>query len=116
MLRPADTDRAVSVNWLELLAQTRAEQLNLVRKALDKKMHLAAKASFAVLNVGRAIEAVRIETGEQYSISILHNPDINPGQWDDESHSGIYGLPDDTDEAAVALAGVIAEVYRARGE
>lgn len=116
MLKPKDIDGAVSVNWLEFLDPSDREiQLRKVRAVfLSKRMKLGSKAKFAVLNVGEAINNVKEETGAKIQPSILHSPKELPGQWEDPSHSGIYGLPTDDDTSAVALSNSVIEAYPAR--
>lgn len=115
MLRAKDTDRLLSVNWLEYFKPlNRESQVDEVRKVLTKKRNrLGANSRFAVLNVEQAISSVQDATGDVL-ISILRAPVSSEGQWDDPSHSGIYGLKIDDDISAVALSQMIIEIYPAK--
>jgi hypothetical protein len=111
MLKAKDTDRLLSVNWLEYFPLlNRESQIDEVRKVLTKKMsRLGANSRIAVLNVEQAISSVQDATGNNTSVEILHAPVSLEGQWDDPSHSGIFGLSIDDDISAIALSEVIIE-------
>jgi hypothetical protein len=116
MLRAKDTDRLLSVNWLEYFKPlNRESQVDEVRKVLTKKMsRVGPNSRLAVLNVKHVISSVQDATGDNASISILHAPVSLEGQWDDPSHSGIYGLKIDDDISPVALSQIIIEIYPAK--
>lgn len=116
MLQTKDTDRALSVNWLEYSQlPDRISQIAEVRRVLAKKMkRIGPTSKLAVLNVGRAIEAVKEATGAKVLISVLHDPVALVGQWDDSSHSGVHGLNLDDDTPAVALAEAVIETHPAK--
>lgn len=116
MLKAKDTDRLLSVNWLEYFQlPNRESQIDEVRKVLSKKMtKIGANSRLAILNVEQAIARVQDAVGADAPIEVLHAPDALEGQWDDPSHSGIYGLGIDDDVSAVALTEVIIGVYPAR--
>lgn len=115
MLKDKDIDSALSVNWLEYFENLdRDLQINEVRLVLSQKMKsIGATSKLAVLNVGEAIKVVK-EVSEGKLISILHNPDSSLSQWDDPSHSSVFGLSLDDDEYAKALADSVIESYSAR--
>lgn len=116
MLKPKDVDNALSVNWLEFLSLAdRAAQIAEVQHVLAKKMKKIGPTSrLAVLNTGRAIEAISEATAVKLRISVVHDPQSVPGLWDDPSHSGIHGLPLDDDSPAVALAQCVVTLYSAK--
>lgn len=114
MLKEKDTDRSLSVNWLNYFQLNRESQVDEVRRVLTKKIRVRTSARLAVLNVGQAINSVQDATGGTASILILHAPDSLESQWDDPSHSGIYGLYIDDDISAVALSEKIIEIYPAK--
>lgn len=101
------TDRYLSVNWLEYLRCTSREfEINEVRTALQSKLQLGSTSKIAVLSVGN-IEDV----GEVCGIGrlqVLHEQEI-----DDLSHSGIHGYTVNDDVVADELANSIEETYDA---
>lgn len=115
MLKAKDVDNALSVNWLEFFGLIdRAAQIAEVQHVLAKKMRIGPTSRLAVLNVGRAAEAVREATASRLIISVVHDPQSKPGEWNDPSHSGIYGLLHEDDSPAVALAECVVALYPAR--
>ena len=108
-LRPQDD--FLSVNWLEFLQlSSRDEEVNEIRKVFSLKLkRVGTKSKFAVLNVGKLIEYVRINSPDRRELSVLHEPeDIDP------SHSGVFGFSLDDDMIADLIAQVVSETYPAK--
>ena len=93
-----EREEYLSTNWLEHFNPAdRPIQIAGVRQTLlDKGRTVARSASFAVLNVGAAVEHCQ----RALNLSIRF---INLGQSGDPSHAGIYGLTETPDRAAQAL-------------
>ena len=106
-----DREEYLSTNWLEYFHSTdRDVQIADVRQTLlDKGRNVARSAYFAVLNVGVSIDRCR----QTLNVEIRF---INLGESGDPSHAGIYGLTEQPDQVALALAKSVspAEVYPAR--
>lgn len=104
-LRQDKNEKSLSVNWLEYFGlRNRSAEIQEIRNAFIKKGRtLAAKAKFAVLNVGKLREHVYKESLYERIIRILHDPLDN-----DPSHSGIYNIPIDD----FFIAELIAEIVR----
>ena len=117
MLRPADKDRSLSVNWLEFLRQLdRQSEISEIQRILAKKLRVGSRSRIAVLNVFRSRVSVSRKTSGRIAISVEHDPVSMPDVWDDPSHSGIYGLPlEESDEPAIALAEAVIEIHPAVG-
>lgn len=112
MLRPTDTDGALSVNWLEHFGDIgRDAQVAGVRQA-KSHMNIRAAHKFAVLNVAIAIDAVKAGTPNTRELRVLQDP-ITEGEHPDPSHAGVYDLPlpDDGLIEAELLASAVIEVH-----
>lgn len=94
----------LSVNWLEFLSRDKWDnQIQCLREVFRAKGYTLRKnGRFAVLNVGRSIQAV--ETSVGYGIAFRHWPEEN-----NESHSGIFGYTHDDLAVALELRSVVAE-------
>ena len=94
MLRDGEPD--VSVNWLEYFRiPEREKQIEEVRRVFAlKEITVGEKSRFAVLPVGATIGHVMKCTDGKRLISFIHDPEGPPEfEYDDPSHSGIYGVP-----------------------
>ena len=100
----------LSTNWLEYFHDShRQTQITGVRQALaDKNFRVSRTTSFAVLNVGAAVNACK--AGLNLDIEI-----ITLGEPHDPSHAGIFGYAEyNTDVAALLAQSVnINEIYPA---
>lgn len=86
----------ISVNWLEFFGiPEREKQIEEVRKVFAlKEITVGARSRFVVLPVGAMIEKVAICTDGKCLIFVIHDPESPPEfDYDDPSHSGIYGVP-----------------------
>jgi hypothetical protein len=108
--RPRPGEAYLSVNWLEFLdLADEAAALMEVRRMLATKRKIGSTACLARLNVGDAKAMVRGASGGRLTISIKHEPEpIDP------SHSGIYGVPEDSTDIQDALAMAVQQLTRAR--
>lgn len=105
MLKP-DEDY-LSVNWLEYFGEIeREEQLNKIRRHIQ--LSLASTGKLAVLNVGKTLKHVHINSG-MTDVSVLHEPTS-----EDPSHSGIHGYGYEDDLIADLIAEVVLEICPAR--
>ena len=90
-------EQYLSVNWLEFFATDRDTAIGYVREAfLAKGYRLRSNGRFLVINVGSARLAALESDGTE--LSFTHKP-----LPDDESHSAIFGLPDDDLDVAAEL-------------
>ena len=97
----------LSVNWLEFLAaNSESEAIQALREVLASKLTLRKSAQMAVLNVGEVREHVEQEDPGSRNLEILHWPD---DEYDDPSHSGIFGYT--LEDLGIAL--LIAQKVRA---
>lgn len=113
--KPRPGEAYLSVNWLESLGLlSRDAGLTEVRRVLATKRKVGAAARLALLNVGQAREIVRRESAAHAEISVRHEPETEPGQPADASHSGIYGVPEDDIAIPELLVSAIHGVARAR--
>jgi hypothetical protein len=105
-----EREEYLSTNWLEHFHPAdRHIQLAGVRQTLlDKGRTVARSASFAVLNVGTAVERCQ----QALNLSIRF---ISLDEPSDPSHTGIYGLTEEPDQVALSLAKSVnpSEVYPA---
>lgn len=117
MIEEKDQDDALSVNWLEFLkCADRVSEIAAIQQILALKMKKISKNSrITVLNVGQSLTAIDKLLNGKLKVTVLHNPAREEGQWDDPSHSSIYGLTrnEDAQTAATALRDIIAELYQA---
>ena len=96
------------MNWLEYLAlPERTSAISEIRRVLNAKLKVAARAKIAVLNVSALCDAVRTSTGT--SLRVLHEPEP-----DDPSHSGIHGIPMDDNLIAEEMALAVLDVHPAK--
>ncbi len=109
MLRPVEA--FLSTNWLECTeAQTRADQLAIVRQHLTSKgMKLTTNGRLAVLHLQTVIDHVRAWSPDGRSITAHHEPEPP-----DPSHAGLYGYTADDQLVADLIAQVVEEVHQAR--
>lgn len=113
MLRPGE--ESLSVNWVEFLAlSNRDDEIKALRAVYGSKLIVGKTAKIAVFNVGKARDEVCKGTPSRLVIPILHDPDEEPGKWEDPSHSGIYNLPRSDNTAAELLACIVHEVHPAQ--
>ena len=91
-------EQYLSVNWLEFFgAVDRETAIGYVRDAfVDKGYGLSPNGRFLMLSVGSAKFAASEADGIE--LSFTHMP-----RSDDDSHSAIFGLPDDDLDVAVEL-------------
>lgn len=109
--RLRQTEEFLSVNWLEFLNQpTRDAEIRELRKVLDSKLQLGAKARIAALNTGELRRYVWVNGPDGRELRVLHEPE--PG---DPSYSGIFNLLPEHDLIADLLAEVIQATYPAKG-
>lgn len=110
--RLRQTEEFLSVNWLEFLSQpTRDAEIRALRKVLDSKLQLGAKARIAALNTGELRSYVRVNSPDRRELRVLHQQE-EPG---DPSYSGIFNLLPEHDLIADLLAEVIQATYPAKG-
>lgn len=107
-LRPGE--EYLSTNWLEHFhGSSRQTQIAGVRQALaDKNFRVNRTSSFAILNIGAAVNACK--TGLNLDITI-----IALGESHDPSHAGIFGYTEYNTDAADLLAKSVSanEIYPA---
>lgn len=115
LLTEKDTDGGISVNWLEHCDPSDAAlQLQLVRSVLAQKINPVRKSSrLAKLNVGNSINAVEESSSSLVHLTVIHSPDVEPGKWDDQSHSLLMGLKQSDEDSAVALRDSVLETFPA---
>jgi hypothetical protein len=108
---PRTRDAYLSVNWLENLAcANRTAEVEKLRGIFSAKMDsIGARAEFAILKLGDAIDRVLKESSDQRKLRATHEPESN-----DQSHSGLHNLQSDDLEIAELLIQVIRERYPAR--
>lgn len=98
----------LSVNWLEYFESDDKEAcIEAVRQAFrDKDFEAKRDGRFAVLNVGKAIEKVKL--GAEQELRILHWPEA-----DDPSHGGIFDYTSDDLQVALDLQSLVtaSDVY-----
>ena len=112
-LRPGEA--YLSINWLEHLAlPDRQAEIAEVRRVLAAKRAIGPTARLAILNVGIACKAVRLNGPDQRLLRLLHEPEVDSNRPADPSHSGIYGVSEDDNTVPVLLAASIQSVYPAR--
>jgi hypothetical protein len=113
--KPRPGEAYLSVNWLEFLALSdRSTEVEEIRRVLGTKRMIGATARLAVLNVGQARETVRMSDHNNAILSILHEPETDPGRPQDPSHAGIYGVPADDNTVPELLAAAVLEVHQTR--
>lgn len=113
--KPRPGEPYISVNWLEFLAlPDRAAEIIEVGRVLAAKRTVGATARLAVLNVGLSREAVRAKSHNNVVLSVLHEPEAEPGRPQDASHSGLYGVPADDNTVPELLAAAVLDVHQAR--
>ena len=101
-------EKYLSVNWLEYLALSdRPSAIAEIRRVLNAKLTISARAKIAILNVGTLRDAVRNSTGT--SLRVLHVPEP-----DDPSHSGIHDIPLDDHLIAEELALAVQDAQPAK--
>ena len=111
--RPGET--YLSVNWLEFLALAdRTAEIEEIARVLASKRTVGATARLAVLNVGQARETVRAKSHNNVMLSVLHEPETEPGRPQDPSHAGLYGVPADDNTVPELLAVAVLDVHQAR--
>ena len=95
----------LSTNWLEHFHPSdRQLQISGVRRALEGKgFRVNRNGGFAVLNVGVATQAVS-SAGLKF---------VPLGQTSDPSHVGVFGIPENRADIAVALAKSVRELHPA---
>ena len=95
----------LSTNWLEYFHPSdRHLQVSSVRRNLEAKgFRINRNGGFAILNVGEAIQAV---SGTSLRFVLL-------GQTSDPSHAGIFSIPENDADIAVALAKSVRELHPA---
>lgn len=105
-------DDYVSVNWLEFLKlKTRVEEIAEIRRVLEKKLTLGARAKIAVLNVGKTRQYVLAESIDKRDLFFSHEPLLPV----DVSHSGIHNTKSEYEMlVAELIAETIVEEYPAR--
>jgi hypothetical protein len=113
--KPRLGEAFLSVNWLEVLALSdRLTGIEEICRVLGTKRRIGATAQLAILNVGQARQAVRMSGNNNVAISVLHEPETDPGQPQDLSHAGIYGVPADDNTVPELLAAAVSEVHQTR--
>ena len=113
--KPRPGEAYLSVNWLESLGlPSRDAELTEVRRVLATKRKVGASARLVVLNVGQTRDIVRRESAARAEISVRHEPETEPGQPADASHSGIFGVPQDDIAIPELLVTAIQSVVSAR--
>ena len=95
----------LSTNWLEYFHPSdRQPQISGVLHALGSKgFSVNRNGGFAVLNVGATTQAVR-------AVPLSFVP---LGQTNDPSHTGIFGIPEDDADIALAIAKSVLELHPA---
>lgn len=113
--KPRPGEAYLSVNWLECLSlPDRTAEIAELRRVLGAKRRIGGSAKLAILNVGETCAVVRQQSQGRGAISVRHEPEIEPGQAQDPSHSGIYGVPEDDNTIPELLANAIRESHPAR--
>lgn len=102
-LRPNGSDKTgLSVNWLEILANAKSDQLAEVCR-LSRKV----SGRFAEMNVGTVMRTV---AHELHNLLIVHEPLPATEEWEaDPSHSEIVGLPPQDSDQALLVGDLIAQ-------
>jgi len=109
---PRQNEQTLSVNWLENLhCSSRDEEIAEIRRVLNTKLTIKAKAKIAVLNVGELCNYVHDESPDQRILAVLHDPDLTTN---DPSHSEICNVRPDYELIAEIILDVVRETYPAR--
>jgi len=95
----------LSVNCLDLLEGGRGEQLDALRRVLNRKLNVSRTARLAIVNVG---DTKRYALPHA-SLDFVHLPEL-----DDESHCGIYGLEYNNELIQDLIAESVVDVVSAR--
>lgn len=105
-LRSRGSDNTgLPVNWLEILGNTKPDQLANVRKLCRLSRKVSGR--FAEINVGTVMQTV---AHELHNLLIIHDPLPATGEWDgDPSHSEIVGLPPQDSDQALLVGDLIAQ-------
>ena len=94
----------LSVNWLEFLKKpSREEEIDEIRKVLQKKLTLGSRSRIAVANVGSLINHIRSER----ILKVKHEPELP----DDPSPRGIFGYRIGDELIVLLTAEVFQESY-----
>lgn len=95
----------LSTNWLEYFhpSDRRLQTFGVQRALEGKGFRVNRNGGFAILNVGNTTQTV---SGANLSFVLL-------GQTGDPSHTGVFGIPDEDADIAVALAKSVLELYPA---
>jgi hypothetical protein len=108
MLRSSEV--YLSVNWMEELKQPdRNTQIRELQDLYSRKLKVSATARIAILNVGAFRNKVAHESSDGRSLQVIHEP-----EFDDPSHSGVYGFSHDDEMIAELIAETILETCLAK--